>query len=57
MSRIHPEYIDPETYDLSVAADVLVRDEPAEEEEEDKGDGTKVDNDDDDDKDDGGYSE
>jgi hypothetical protein len=57
MSRIHPEYIDPETYDRSVAADVLVRDEPDEEEEEDEGDGTEDDNDDDDDKDDDGYSE
>jgi len=56
MNRIHPECIDPETYDRPVAADVLVRDEPDEEEEEDEGDGTE-DDDDDNDKDDDGYSE
>ena len=55
MSRIHPECPDSDPYDRSVAADVLVRQEPDEEdEEEDEGDGTE--DDDDDDKDDG-YSE
>jgi len=56
MSRIHPECPDSEPLDRSVAADVLVREEPDEEdEEEDEGDG-KEDNDDDDETDDG-YSE
>ena len=52
MSRIRPECPDSDPYDRSVAADVLVRQEP--DEEEDEGDGTE---DDDDDKDDDGYSE
>jgi hypothetical protein len=54
MSRIHPECPDSDPCDRWVAADVLVRQEPAKEEEEDEGDGTE---DDDDDKDDDGYSE
>jgi hypothetical protein len=56
MSRIHPECPDSEPPDRSVAANVLVREEPAEEEyeEEDEGDGKE---DDDDDEDDDGYSE
>ena len=37
-SRIPPEYLDPETSDRWVAADVLVREEPDEEEDE-EGDG------------------
>jgi len=50
MSRIHREYLDPETFDRSVAADVLVREEPDEEEnEEDEEDGEE--------NDDEGYSE
>jgi hypothetical protein len=57
MSRIHPECADSEPPDRSVAADVLLRQEPDEEEdeEEDEGDGKEDDNDDD--KDDDGYSE
>jgi hypothetical protein len=58
MSRIHPEYLDPDHSDRSVAADVLVRDEPDneedEEEEEDDGDSKE---DGDDDVGDDGYSE
>src|SRR6266571_4244594 len=34
MRRIHPECLDPETSDRSVAADVLVREEPDGEEKE-----------------------
>jgi hypothetical protein len=50
MSRIHREYLDPATFDRSVAADVLVREEPDEEEnEEDEEDGEE--------NDDEGYSE
>ena len=56
MSRIHPECPDSESSDRSVAADLLLREEPDadEDEEEDEGDG-KEDNDDDDNDD--GYSE
>jgi len=54
MSKIHPECPDSDPSDRSVAADVLLRQEPAEEEdeEEDEGDG-KEDDDDDDEGDDG----
>jgi hypothetical protein len=52
MSRIHPECPDSDPCDRSVAADVVVRQEP---DEEDEGDG-KEDNDDDD-NDDDGYSQ
>jgi len=55
MSRIHPEGPDSDTSDRSVAADVLLRQEPDEDEEEDERDGRE--DDDDDDKDDDGYSE
>ena len=58
MSRIHPECPDSDPSDRSVAADVVLRQEPDEddeEEEEDEGDGTE--DDDDDDKDGDGYSE
>ena len=55
MSRIHPESPDSDPSDRSVAADVLLRQEPDEDEEEDEGDGKE--DDDDDDKDDDGYSE
>ena len=56
MSRIHPERPDSDPFGRSVAADVLLRQEPEEEdEEEDGGDGKE--DDDDDDKDDDGYSE
>jgi len=52
MSRIRPEYLDPDPSDRSLASDVLVREEPDEEEDEDG------EEDDDDDKDDDeGYSE
>ena len=54
MSRIHPEGPDSDPSHRSVAADVLLRQEPDEDEEEDEGDGKE---DDDDDKDDDGYSE
>ena len=55
MSRIHPECPDSDPSDRSVAADVVLRQEPDEEdEEEDEGDGKE--DDDNDDKDDG-YSE
>ena len=58
MSRIHPECPDSDSSDRSVAADVLLRQEPAEEEEEeeDEGDGCDEEDDDDDETDDG-YSE
>ena len=55
MSRIHPECPDSDPSDRSVAADVLLRQEPAEEEEEDEED--EDDDDDDDTDDDEGYSE
>ena len=55
MSRIHLECPDSDSSDRSVAADVLLRQEPDEEEEEDEGDDKE--NDDDDDEDDDGYSE
>jgi hypothetical protein len=48
MNRIHPGCPD--------SADVLLRQEPAEEEEEDEGDGKEKEDDDDDDTD-NGYSE
>jgi hypothetical protein len=55
MSRIHPECPDSDPSDRSVAADVLLRQEPAEEEEEDEED--EDDDTDDDTDDDEGYSE
>jgi hypothetical protein len=51
MSRIRPECLDPETFDRSVAADVLVRREEPDEEEEDEEDDEKEDEEDE------GYSE
>ena len=53
MSRIHPECSASDPSGQSLAADVLLRQEP--DEEEDEGDGKE--DDDDDDKDDDGYSE
>ena len=50
---MHPQCPDSDPSDQSVVADVLLREEPAEEENEDEGDGKE---DDDRDKDDG-YSE
>ena len=56
MSRIHPECPDSDPCDRSVAADVVLRQEPDEEdEEEDEGDGDGKK--DDEDEDDDGYSE
>ena len=54
MSRICPEYLDPETSDRSVAADVLVRGEPDEEEDDEEEDGEEKEGEEDDDE---GYSE
>jgi len=54
MSRICPEYLDPETSDRSVAADVLVREEP-DEEEDGEGDGEEKEGEEE--EDDEGYSE
>jgi len=46
MSRIRPECLDLETFDRSVAADVLVRREEPDEEEEDEEDDEKEDEED-----------
>jgi len=54
MSRICPEYFDPDRADRSPAAEVLVREDPGEEEEEDEKDDDKKD---DEEKEDEGYSE
>ena len=53
MSRTRPEYLDPETSDRSVTADVLVREEP-EEEDDEEGDGEEKEGEEEDDE---GYSE
>jgi hypothetical protein len=53
MSRIRPEFTDSDPSDHSVAADVVLRQEPDEEEEEDR----EEDDDDDDDDEGDGYSE
>ena len=55
MSRIHAECPESDRFDRSVAADILLRQEPDEDEEEDDDDG-KDDGRDDDETDDG-YSE
>ena len=57
MSRIHPECPDSDPSDRLVAADVLLRQEPAEEEDEEEDEGNGKEDYDDDDKDDDGYSE
>jgi hypothetical protein len=57
MSRIHPECPDSEPPGRSVAADVLLRQEPAEEEDEEEDEGDGKEDDEDADKDDDGYSE
>jgi hypothetical protein len=57
MSRTHPECPDSDPSDRSVAADVLLRQEPDEEEEEEEDEGDGKEDDDDDDTDDDGYSE
>jgi hypothetical protein len=56
MRRIRPEYLDSDPSDRSVAADVLLRQEPDEEEDEQEDEGDGKEDGDDDDKDDG-YSE
>ncbi len=56
MSRIHPERLDSDLSDRSVADDVLLRQEPDEEEDE-EGDGKAEEDGDDDDTTDDGYSE
>jgi hypothetical protein len=55
MSRIHPECPDSDPSDRSVAADVVLREEPDEEEDEEEDEGDDKEDDDVDDKD--GYSE
>ena len=59
MSKIRPECFDPETFDRSVADDVLVRREEPDEEEEDEADDNEEDEEDDEkeDEEDEGYSE
>jgi hypothetical protein len=57
MSRIHPECQTQDPSDRSVAADVLLRQEPDEEEDEGAGKEKEDDDDDDDDDTDDGYSE
>ena len=52
MSRIHPECLDPDLSNRSVAADVLLREEPEEEEDEEE-----EDDDDENEDEDEGYSE
>jgi len=42
MSRIRPEFLDSGNSDRSVAADVLVREEPDEEEEDEEDEGYSV---------------
>ena len=53
----HPERPDSEPSDRSVAADVLIRQEPAEEENEEEDEGDDKEGDDVDDKEGDGYSE
>ena len=57
MRRIRPEYLDSGASDRSVAADVLVQEEPDEEEEDDEDEEKESDEDDEkEDEDDEGYS-
>ena len=56
MSSIHPEYLDADPSNRSVAADVLLREEPDEEEDEDN-EKDHDETDEEEDGDDGGYSE
>jgi hypothetical protein len=53
MSKIHPEFLDPDAPDPLVAADVLLRQEPDEEEDEEEDEDGKEDDDDDEEPDDG----
>ena len=55
MRRIHPECLDPETSDRSVATDVLVREEPDEEDDDEERDGEEKEGEEE--EDDEGYSE
>jgi len=57
MSRIHPECPNSGLSDRSVAADVLLRQEPDEEEDEEEDEGDGKEDEDNDGKDDEGYSE
>ena len=57
MSRIHPECLDSGPSDRSVAANVLLRQEPDEEEDEEEDEGDGKEEDDDDAEGDDGYSE
>jgi hypothetical protein len=57
MSRIHPECPNSDLSDRSVAADVLLRQEPDEEEDEEEDEGDGKEDEDNDGKDDEGYSE
>jgi len=55
MRRIRPEYLDADRSDRSIAADVLVREEPEEDDDDDEeGDGEEKEGEEDDDE---GYSE
>jgi hypothetical protein len=54
MSRIRPEHLNPETSDRSVAADVVVREEPDEEDDDEEGDGEEKEGEEEDNE---GYSE
>ena len=57
MGRIHPECLDSDPSDRSVAVDVLLRQEPDEEEDEEEDEGDGKQDDDDEDGNDDGYSE
>jgi len=57
MSRMHPECPDSDPSDRSVAADVVLRQEPHEEEDEEEDEGDDKKEDDDDSDTDEGYSE
>jgi len=57
MRKIHPECADSDIYGRSIAADVLLRQEPQEEEEEEEDEGDGNESDDDDEEDEDGYSE
>ena len=56
MSSIHSECLDSDPSDRSVAADVLLREEPDEEEDEQEDEGDRKEDDEDEDTD-GGYSQ
>jgi hypothetical protein len=60
MHRINPKYLDHDSSDRSVTADILLRQEPGEdedEEEEDEDEGDDKEEDDDEEESDDGYSE